>query len=100
MRHLACNISWRAKQPRVMGADIGNAYLETYTHEKLFIKAEAEFEELEGFILILNKALYGVKSSGKRWAERFYDIIKDMGIKPSKVFKANFKAAKSLTTWE
>ena len=39
------------------GADIGNAYLEAYTHEKLFIIAGPEFEELEGFILIFNKAL-------------------------------------------
>ena len=34
--------------------------------------------------LIFNKALYGLKSSGKRVAERFYDIIKDMGFTPSK----------------
>ena len=53
------------------GADIGNVYLEAYTHEKLFIIAGPEFEELEGFILIFNKAHYGLKSSGKRWAERF-----------------------------
>ena len=40
------------------GADIGNACLEAYTHETLFIIAGPEFEEVEGFILILNKALY------------------------------------------
>ena len=68
------------------GADIGNAYLEAYTHEKLFIIAGPEFEELEGFILIFNKALYGLKSSGKWLAERFYDIIKDMGFM---LFKAD-----------
>ena len=65
-------------------ADIGNAYLEAYTHEKLFIIAGPEFEELKSFILIFKKALYGLKSSGKRWAERFYDIIKDMGFMPPK----------------
>ena len=64
------------------GADIGNAYLEAHTQEKLFIIGGAEFEELEGFLLIFNKALYGLKSSGKRWAEIFYDIIKDMGFTP------------------
>ena len=42
------------------GADIGNAYLEAYTHEKLFIIAGAEFEELKGFILVFNKAIYMV----------------------------------------
>ena len=47
------------------GADIGNAYLEAHTQEKLFIIGGAEFEELQGFILIFNKALYGLKSSGK-----------------------------------
>ena len=66
------------------GADIGNAYLEAYTNEKLFLIGGAKFEELERFILIFNKALYGLKSSGKRWAERFYDIIKDMGFMPFK----------------
>ena len=65
------------------GADIGIAYLQAYTYEKLFIIAAVEFGELEGFI-IFNKALHGIKSSGKRWAERFYDIIKYMGFMPSK----------------
>ena len=52
------------------GADIGNAYLEAYTHEKLFIITVAEFEELEAFILLVfNKAPYGLKSCGKRWGE-------------------------------
>ena len=65
------------------GAEKGNANLEAYTHEKLFIIAVAEFEKLEGFILVFNKALYGLKSSRKRWAEKFYDIIKDMRFMPS-----------------
>ena len=69
---------------QLWGADIGNAYLEAYTHEKLFIIAGAEFEELDSFIVVFNKALYGLKSSGKRWAERFHNIIKDMGFTPSK----------------
>ena len=47
---------------------------------KLFIIAVAELEELEGFILIFNN----LKSRGQRCAERFYDVIKDMGFMPSK----------------
>ena len=58
--------------------------MEASAHEKLFIIAGPEFEELDGFILIFNNTLYGLKSSGKRWAERFYDIIKDMGFTTSK----------------
>ena len=33
-----------------MEADIGNAYLEAFTDEKLFIVAGPEFQELEGYI--------------------------------------------------
>ena len=47
------------------GADIGNAYLEAFTDKKLCIVAGPEFQELEGYIHIFLKALYGLKSSGK-----------------------------------
>ena len=33
------------------GGDIGNAYLEAFTDEKLYIVAGPEFQELEGYIL-------------------------------------------------
>ena len=50
---------------KVWGADIGNAYLEATTKEN-FILAGSEFEELQGHILVIHKALYGLKSSGLR----------------------------------
>ena len=56
------------------GADIGNAYLEAFTDEMLYIVAGPEFQELEGYILTFLKALYGLKSSGKRWAEVIHGI--------------------------
>jgi Reverse transcriptase (RNA-dependent DNA polymerase) len=34
--------------------------------------------------LIIYKALYGLKSSGKRWHEKLYDTLRDMGFVPSK----------------
>ena len=66
------------------GADIGNAYLEAFTDEKLYIVAGPEFQELEGYIVIFLKALYGLKSSGKRWAEVIHGILRDMKFLPSK----------------
>ena len=66
------------------GADIGNAYLEAPTEEKLYIVAGPEFEDWEGYILTFSKALYGLKSSGKRWAETLHDILIDMDFKPSR----------------
>ena len=66
------------------GADVGNAYLEAKTKEKLVIVAGSEFGELKGHILYFDKALYGLKSSGKMWAEKFKDILLDMGFYPTK----------------
>ena len=66
------------------GADIGNAYLEAPTKEKVFIVAGPEFGELEGHILVINKALYGLRSSGVRWSETLHDTLKKMGFKRSK----------------
>ena len=66
------------------GADIVNAYLEAFTDEKLYIVAGPEFQELEGYIFIFLKALYGLKSSGQRWAEVIHGILRDMKVLPSK----------------
>ena len=66
------------------GADIGNAYLEAFTDEKLYIVAGPEFQELEGYIIIFLKAWYGLKSAGKRWAEVIHGILRDMKFLPSK----------------
>ena len=67
-----------------MGADIGNASLEAFNDEKLYIVAGPEFQELQGYILIFLKALYGLKPSGKRWAEVIHGILRDMKFLPSK----------------
>ncbi len=59
--------------------DIGNAYLEAETSEKVFIIAGPKFGELEGHTLVIFKALYGLRSSGLRWSEKFSLCLKDMG---------------------
>ena len=62
LRHLRLVIFLgRLNNLDLWGADIGYAYLEAYKHEKLFIIAWTEFEELECFIVIFNKALHGLK---------------------------------------
>ena len=64
--------------------DIGNAYLESKTKEKVFIVAGPEFGDRAGHTLIIVRALYGLKSSGLRWWERFADVLRGMGFFPSK----------------
>ena len=64
--------------------DIGNAYLESVTKEKVYIVAGPEFGEREGHTLVIQKALYGLKSSGLRWHERFADVLRSMKFFASK----------------
>ena len=66
------------------GADIGNAYLEAKTKEKVYVIGDKGFGDLEGHTLIIYKALYGLKSSGKRWHERLYDVLCEQGFFPSR----------------
>ena len=68
----------------IWGADVGNAYLEAYTDEKLCIMAGPEFKELQGHLLIMVKALYGTRSGGGRWHDRLFDILQELKFKPSK----------------
>ena len=64
--------------------DIGNAYLEALTSEKVCIIAGPEFGQRQGHILIIHKALYGLRSSGARWHDRFSDCLRDEGFAPCK----------------
>ena len=45
----------------IWGTDIGNAYLEAFTSEKVCIFAGPEFGPLEGHLLLIHKALYGLR---------------------------------------
>jgi len=59
-----------------MVGDIGNAYLEAYTKEKVYFIAGPEFGDLEGHIMIIHKALYGLRTSGARFHERLADALR------------------------
>ena len=47
--------------------DIGNAYLESVTKEKVAFVAGPEFREYEGHTFIILKAQYGLKRLGRQW---------------------------------
>ena len=64
--------------------DIGNAYLEVKTKERLYIIAGPEFGKLEGHILVIFKALYGLRTSSPHWHERFADCLRQEGFEPCK----------------
>jgi histone deacetylase 1/2 len=70
----------------VFCTDVGNAYLESYTKEKVYVIGGPEFAPfgLEGHVLLINKALYGLKSSGLRWWERLAEVLRGIGFFPSR----------------
>ena len=68
----------------IWGADVGNAYLEAYTDQKLCIIAGPEFKELQSHLLIMIKALHRTRSGGARWHDRLFDILQELRFKPSK----------------
>ena len=67
---------------QVWGTDITSAYLEAFTDEKVCIIAGPEFGKLEGHLLVICKALYGLRSSGARWHERLADCLRNEGFLP------------------
>ena len=64
--------------------DVGNAYLNGHTREKVYFIAGREFGEYAGCILVVKKALYGLKTSGARWHEKFSETLRDVGFLPTK----------------
>jgi hypothetical protein len=64
--------------------DVGNAYLESHTKEKIVFRAGPEFGEREGHLMKVVKALYGLKTSGARWHDRLADVLREMGFFPSR----------------
>lgn len=66
----------------IMAADIGNAYLNARCKEKIWCEAGIEFGVgLAGRILIIERALYGLKTSANAWREHFAVSIKSLGFR-------------------
>ena len=63
--------------------DIGNAYLEALTSEKVCIRADPEFGDLEGHLLIIYKAFYGLKLSGKAFGQLLQECLLELRFVPS-----------------
>ena len=51
---------------KLWNTDISSAYLEAYTKEKVCILAGPEFDPLTGHRLLVDRALYGLQTSGQR----------------------------------
>ena len=68
---------------QLMQGNISNAYLESYTQEKVYFVAGPEFGPLSGHTLIIEKALYGLCSSSLQFHERLSSVLRKYGFQCS-----------------
>ena len=57
-----------------------------------------EFEELQGHVLVMHKALYGTRSGGACWHDKLFDILHQIDFKPSKADPDIWMKSQSMTT--
>ena len=69
----------------ILGGDIGNAYLNAYTDEKICSIAGPKFGNRKGMKVIIRKALYGLKSSGNAWYHTLASKLREMGFQVSHI---------------
>jgi hypothetical protein len=63
---------------KTWSTDKGNAYLGAMTSESLHIIAGPGFGELEGHNMIVHRAIYGLRSSGARWHDKYVNCLRDL----------------------
>jgi hypothetical protein len=69
---------------QVCAGDVGNAFLYGKTREKVFVIAGEEFGKDAGKRMIIDRSLYGLKSSSARFHEHLSERLRNMGYLPSK----------------
>ena len=68
--------------------DVGNAYVNAFTNKKVYARCGREFgSELEGCIVVIRKALYGLRTSSERWHAHFSDSLRGLEFKPTRYDK-------------
>ena len=65
-------------QLNILSGDIGNAYLNAATTEKIYYRAGNEWGPLvKGRVLVIIRALYGLKTSANAWRTHFCNTIQN-----------------------
>ena len=68
----------------VMACDIQNAYLTADCRVKIWTRAGPEFGSESGTIMLIRKALYGLKSSGAAYRAHLAETLYDIGFVPTR----------------
>jgi hypothetical protein len=73
---------------KLLCGDVGNAYVNAYTNEKVFSRCGMEFgQEYFGKTLTIKKALYGLRTSSERWWSHFADTLRGLDFRSARYDK-------------
>jgi hypothetical protein len=67
----------------ICAADVTNVYLNAKCREKIYCVARPDFGSEQGKIMVINRALYGLKSSGAAWRSLLSTTLSVMNLKSS-----------------
>jgi hypothetical protein len=67
----------------ILAADVGNAYINATTREKVYFVAGKEFGSRQGMNVVIVRALYGLKSSAAAWRAHISETLFNMGFTSS-----------------
>jgi len=68
----------------IFAADVGNAYLNAPCCEQIWTQAGKEFGSDEGCVMLIVRALYGLKTSGAAWQSTFAQKLHELGYESTK----------------
>ena len=80
--HIALTIA-ALNELSVMACDIQNGYLTAGCRERIWTRAGPEFGSESGSIMIVKKALYGLKGSGAAFRAHLAEKLQDIGFIPT-----------------
>ena len=69
---------------KTLCGDIGNAFIQAKTLEKVYTICGPEFGEYHKCIAIIKRALYGLTTSALQWRNLFADFLRSMGFKATR----------------
>ena len=78
-----CLLTAALNDLELQSADIENAYITAPCREKFWTRAGAEFGSDEGSVMIISRALYGLKSSGAAFRAFLAQRLDEIGFKSS-----------------
>jgi hypothetical protein len=71
-------------QLEILACDIQNAYLTAECREKIYVMAGPEFGSEQGKVMIMRKALYGLRTSGVAFRAHLAETLYDLSYAPTR----------------